>query len=213
MKKVAVMIYPYFSMQEISCLTDALKVFFNVDMDVFASSKEIIKSEDGFQVIANKTFDEFSLEEYNCLVLPGIWNPIPALFDEKNIEFLKSLKGKDILISSISSSPMLLAKAGLLDDVHFTSGVFDEVCQHLDFIPYQNIIHQPVVRDKNFITAIGFAYRDFAVETIKALGIDECEGGLFNGVTREYTEEELTFKMGEDHFKEFMNEYNNYMKK
>ena len=211
MKKIAVMIYPYFSMQEISTLTDGLKVYFDIDVDVFAASKEIIKSEDNFQVIANKTFDEFSAEEYECLVLPGILNPIPAVYDERNIDFLRSLKGKEILIAGISSAPMLLAKAGLFDDIHFTSGIWDEICQNLEYIPYKNIVHKPIVKDKNFITAIGFAYKEFAIEIIRTLGIDECKNGLFNGITREYTEEELTFKMGEENFKEFMEEYNRYM--
>lgn len=213
MKKIAVMIYPYFSMQEITFLTDGLKVYFDIDIEVIASSKEIIKSEDNFQVIAHKTFEEIKIEEYDCLILPGIYNPIPAVFDDKNITFLRSLKGKDILISSISSSPMLLAKAGLLDDVHFTCGIWDEICQNLDFIPYKNMIHKPLVKDKNVITAIGFAYKEFAIETIRSLGIDECENGLFNGITKEYTEEELIFKMGEDHFKEFIKEYNSYLEK
>lgn len=207
MKKIAVMIYPYFSMQEISCLTDGLKVYFDIDVDVFAASKEIIKSEDNFQVIANKTFEEFSPEEYCCLILPGIYNPLPALFEERNIEFLRSLKGKDILISAISSAPMLLAKAGLLENVQFTCGIFDEICRELDFIPYENIVYQPIIKDGNIITAIGFAFREFAEETIRALGISECPDGLFCGVLREYTEEELTVSMGEEHFSEFMEEY------
>ena len=210
MKKIAVMIYPYFSMQEISCLTDGLKVYFDIDVEVLASSKDIIKSEDNFQVIASKTFDEVDPEAYSCLILPGIWNPLPALFDEKNIAFLRSLKGKDILICAISSAPMLLAKAGLLEDIHFTCGIFDEICQALEFIPYKNIIYQPLVRDRNFITAIGFAFREFAVETIRVLGIDACENGLFSGVTRAYTEEELMVQMGEANFREFMEEYRGY---
>lgn len=213
MKKVAVMIYPYFSMQEISCLTDGLKVYYDIDVDVFAASKEIIKSEDNFQVVANKTFDEFEIEEYGCLILPGIWNPLPALFDEENIAFLRKLKGTNILIAAISSAPMLLAKAGLLENVRFTSGIFDEVCRFLDFIPYENITHQPITRDANVITAIGFAFREFAEETIRALGIDDCEKGLFQGITGTYTEKELTFCMGEDNFAEFMKEYEDYLKK
>lgn len=131
MKKIAVMIYPNFSMQEISCLTDGLKVYFDVDVEVFAASTEPVRTEDNFLVTAEHTFGEFDPEEYGCLILPGIYDPIPALFDERNIAFLRSLKGKNILISSISSSPMLLAKAGLLDDVRFTCGAFEEVCQAL----------------------------------------------------------------------------------
>ena len=212
MKKIAVMIYPYLSMQEISCLTDGLKVYFDIDVDVFASAKEMIQTEDNFQVIANKTFDEFDAGSYDCLVLPGIYDPLPALFDERNIAFLRGLKGKNILICAISSAPMLLAKAGLLEDVRFTSGIFDEICRTMDFIPYKNIVHQPIVKDGNFITAIGFAFREFAEETIRTLGIDECKNGLFRGIRREYSQEELTFRMGEAHYLEFMREYESYLK-
>lgn len=212
MKKIAVMIYPYFCMQEISCLTDGLKVYFDIDIDVFAASKEIIRSEDNFQVIANKTFEEFVPEEYGCVILPGIYDPMPALFDERNIEFLRSLKGKDVLISAISSAPMLLAKAGLLEDVKFTHGTFDEICRALDFIPYENIVHKPLVKDRNIITAIGFAFREFAEETIRSLGIDPLENGLFRGMERIWTEEELTFQMGEEHFREFMEELESFHK-
>ena len=210
MKKAAVMIYPYFSMQEISCLTDGLKVFYGIDVEVFAAEKEIIRSEDNFQVIANKTFADFSPEEYECLILPGIWNPMPALFDERNIAFLQKMKGTDILISAISSAPMLLAKAGLLENVKFTSGIFDEICRELPFIPYQNICHRPLVKDGNVITAVGFAFREFAEETIRALKLDDNPEGLFQGITREYSEEELTFHMEEAHFQEFLKEYQQY---
>lgn len=210
MKKIAVMIYPHFSMQEITFLTDGLKVYFDVDIEVFASSKDLIPTEDNFLVTAHKTFEEFDPENYGCLILPGILNPLPALFDEKNIEFLRRLKGKDILISSISSSPLLLARAGLLDDVKFTAGFWEEIGETLEFVPHRNLIHQPLVRDGNLITAMGFAYREFAIETIRTLGIDPCEKGLFNGVTREYTEDELVFRMGQENFREFMEEYNSY---
>lgn len=210
MKKIAVMIYPYFSMQEISCLTDGLAVYFDIEVDVFASTKEIIRSEDNFQIIANKTFAEFDAEEYSCLILPGIWNPLPALFDERNVEFLRRLKDSDILICAISSAPILLAKAGLLENVKFTSGIFDEICRELDFIPYENIVHKPMVKDKNMITAIGFAFREFAEETIRALGIDPLEGGLFRDMERDWSEEELTFRMGEKNFREFKAEYRQY---
>ena len=213
MKKIAVMIYPNFSMQEITFLTDGLKVYFDIDVDVFAASKDIIRTEDGFQIIAGKTFEEFNPEEYACLILPGIYDPFPALFDGRNIRFLESLKDREMLICAISSAPMLLAKAGLVERVRFTSGIFDEICRALDFIPYGNILRKPLVRDGNILTAMGFAFREFAEETIRALGIDECENGIFTGVTREYTPEELTFSIGEEGFREIMEEYQTYLEK
>lgn len=209
-KKSAVMIYPYFSLQEITCLTSCLKIWYDREIDIFASSKEIVRSEEGFQVIADKTFDEFDANDYNCIILPGIINPLPALFDEENIKFLSKLAGVDIVIASISSSPLLLAKAGLLKNRKFTCGVFDEVIQYCDFIPAYNVVHVPILKDQNVITAIGFAFREFAVEVLHAIGI-ECNDNILDSVTREYSEEELTFKMGEENFKEFLDEYNNYL--
>lgn len=208
-QKAAVMIYPFFSLQEITCLTSCLTLWYEYKLDIFASSKDSVKSEDGFTVTANKTFDEFDADDYECLILPGIINPIPALLDEKNIKFLESLKEKNIIIAAISSSPLLLAKSGLLDENKFTSGLFNEILYHFDFIPKQNIVYKPIVYDENIITGIGFAFKEFAVEVIRALGI-ECADDIFAGVKREYKEGELDFKMGEENFKEFLTEYNNY---
>ena len=208
-KKTAVMIYPYFSLQEITCLTSALALWYEREIDVFAATKDIITSEDGFQVIAGKTFDEFEAADYDCLILPGIINPIPALFEQRNIEFLHGLRDKDLLIASISSSPLLLAKAGLLEHRRFTSGVFDEMLRYLDFVPLQNVMHTPVCKDGNIITAIGFAFREFAVQVLRALGL-KCSDDILKGVEKEYTEEELTFQMGEENFKEFLEEYAKY---
>ncbi len=191
-------------------MTAALKIYFEIELDVYASTKEIILSEEGFQCLANKELSEFKAEDYFCLILPGILMPMPALFDQRNIDFLRSLKDKELLIAAISSAPMLLAKAGLLEDVKFTSGIWDEIARGLDFIPYKNICHKPLVKDKNIITAIGFAFREFAEEVIRTAGISECEKGLFRGVVKEYTEEELTYRMGEENFALFMREYQKY---
>lgn len=207
--KIAVLIYPGFSMQEISCLTDALALWYQKEVDVFASSNNLIKTEDGFQIAANKTLDEFTADDYECLIMPGTVNPLLALFDEEVIRFLQGLKGRDIIIAGISCSPLLLAKAGLLADVKYTGGMWDEFSRVFDFIPCENNLHQPVVRDRNIITAIGFAFREFAIETIRALGLS-CEDHLFAPVKREYTREELTFKMGEDNFTEFLEEFKQY---
>ena len=117
MKKIAVLIYPNFSLYEITCLTEAM-MWFEQKVDIFASSQLPIRSEDGFQIIADKTLDKFSSEDYSCIILPGMMIPFDALFDPKLIDFLCQLKGKNILIGAISAAPMLLAKAELLDDVH-----------------------------------------------------------------------------------------------
>lgn len=192
LKRAAVMIYPEFSLQEITCLT-SLFLFNEKGMDVFASEIKPFRSEDGFNVVPNKLFSEFNHGDYDVLILPGIWDFKEAIENEKNIEFLKSLKGnKDLTIAAISSAPILLAKAGLLDNTNYTAGLFEEAHEMFLFLKRENRVRKPVVIDKNIITAIGFAFREFAVAVAKQIGI-KCTDKIYQGVTKEYTPEELTY--------------------
>ena len=63
MKKIAVVIYPYFSLQEITTLTSCLKLWFDKEIDFLGSELIIYKSEEGFQVTPTKTFNEVNLED------------------------------------------------------------------------------------------------------------------------------------------------------
>ena len=212
MKKIAVVIYPYFSLQEITTLTSALKIWFNKDIDFLGSKMNIYESEEGFRVMPSKIFSDVNIDDYSCIIFPGIINPMPALFDEELIDFTSKLKNRDILIASISSSPLLLAKAGVLDEVKFTAGFFMQMADIFDFINKKNFIHQPVVKDKNVITAIGFAFREFAQSVLNELGLDVGETFMYP-VTKKYSEEELTFYFEDADYKEFLQELQQYENK
>lgn len=193
MKKAAVIVYPLFSMQEISCLTELFK-FADKELCVFGASLDPVMSEDGFRILPEKTFQEFEREAFDCLVLPGIWDPYEVSLDERIIDFLRQFQEDPILIASISSSPMLLAKAGLLKNRKFIHGFFEEMFDEFDYLKevYDQIERKPVVYDQHLITAVGFAFREFAVEVLRALGMP-CPDRVFSGITKEYTPEELTF--------------------
>ena len=213
-KKTAVMIYPFCSLQEITCLTSCLALWYDREMDVFASTKEIVRSEDGFHLVANKTFDEFVADDYDCLILPGILNMMPALFDAENIAFLSRLKDSDIIIAAICSAPLLLAKAGLLTDRRFCCSVYAEMLAYFDFVPKQNVVYAPTHVDGNIVTAVGFAFREFAVQVMRALGL-ACEDDILQGVNqayvpKQYAEEELIHRMDEEDFRFFLEEYSKY---
>jgi 4-methyl-5(b-hydroxyethyl)-thiazole monophosphate biosynthesis len=211
MKKIAVVIYPNFSLQEITTLTSCLKIWFGKDIDYLGSELNIFESEEGFQVTPTKTFNDVNLDDYGCIILPGIINPLPALYDNILINFLSELKNREILIASISSSPLLLAKAGLLDEAKFTSGIFMQIVDVFPFIKKENFIHQPVVKDKNIITAIGFAFREFAQIVLTELGLDVGESFMLP-VTREYSEDELTYYWEDNDYQEFLEELKEYQK-
>ncbi len=204
-KRYAVLIYPDFSLQEITCLTSALTVWFGEGIDVLASERKPYNSEDGFSVTPTKTVDQSDLSEYACVILPGAVNPLPALFDEKLIAFLRRGKGTDTLFAAISSSPALLSKAGVLDGKNFTAGYFMQFADAFPFIDKTRFVHRPVVEDGNVITAIGMFFREFAQAVLNRLGYDVGER-FMDTSGAEYTEEELTFRWSDEDYREFLEE-------
>ena len=210
--KYAVLIYPDFSLQEITCLTSALTVWFGESIDILASESKPYFSEDGFSVTPTKTVDQSDPSEYACVILPGAVNPLPALFDEKLIGFLRRGKGTDTLFAAISSSPALLCKAGLLDGKDFTAGFFVQFAETFPFIDTNHFVHRPVVEEGNVITAIGMFFREFAQTVLNRLGYDVGEHFMDTSGPA-YTEDELTFRWSDEDYQEFLDELKEFTDK
>lgn len=199
MKKVLCIIYPNFSLYEITTLTSTLALSFGVTIDYVASEHSIVISEDGLPCQPTKTLDQIRIEEYSCVILPGMVNIGPALQDEKLISFLRDLGERDILIVAISSAPLLLAKAGLLKDTKFTGGIWQNFFDYFEFLPRENFQPKVLVQDKQIITAIGFAHREFARKVILSLGLAENTDNYFKE-QNEYTEEDLIYTLSDQEF-------------
>ena len=73
MKKTAVMIYRAFCMQEISCLTDWL-VGLGKPMIVCAADHQPVKTEEGFTVLPEFSYDEVDLLSLIHISL-RMWKP------------------------------------------------------------------------------------------------------------------------------------------
>ena len=199
MKKVLCLIYPNFSLYEITALTSTLALSFDVTIDYAASDHSVVVSEDGLPCQPTKTLDQIRIEEYSCVILPGMVNIGPALQDEKLISFLKDLGEQDILIAAISSAPLLLAKAGLLKDTKFTGGIWQNFFDYFEFLPRENFQPKLVVQDKQIITAIGFAHQEFARKVILSLGLAENTDNYFKE-QNEYAAEDLIFTLSDQEF-------------
>ena len=199
MKKVLCIIYPNFSLYEITALTSTLALSFDVTIDYVASDHSMVVSEDGLLCQPTKTLDQICIEEYSCVILPGMVNIGPALQDEKLISFLKDLGEQDILIAAISSAPLLLAKAGLLNDTKFTGGIWQNFFDYFEFLSRENFQPKVVVQDKQIITAIGFAHQEFARKVILSLGLAENTDNYFKE-RNDYSEEDLIFTLSDQEF-------------
>lgn len=207
-KKALVIIYESMSISEITLLTNYLTIYQpSIEdewiIDTVGEHLKPYKTEDQFQIIPTKKYTDIDFNDYKIIILPGIIMPFEIFAEDVHSDFLKPLKTMKNrpLIASISSSPALLAKAGILDGVKFTSGLFEETLNDLDYIQKENIVRQPIVTDEKhgIITAIGFAYKEFAIECARLLGFNISEK-IFSGVRKEppYTEEELTFYMNKE---------------
>ena len=199
MKKVLCIIYPNFSLYEITALTSTLALSFDVTIDYVASDHSMVVSEDGLLCQPTKTLDQICIEEYSCVILPGMVNIGPALQDEKLISFLKDLGEQDIIIAAISSAPLLLAKAGLLKDTKFTGGIWQNFFDYFEFLPRENFQPKVLVQDKQIITAIGFAHQEFARKVILSLGLAENTDNYFKE-RNDYSEEDLIFTLSDQEF-------------
>lgn len=209
MRRFAVMLYPDFSLQEITCLTSALTVWFGEEIDFIASESKEYRSEEGLRVLPTKSTADAKITDYDCVILPGTINPLPALFDEKLIEFLKNGINSGVVFAAISSAPILLSKAGILNGKKFTSGYFMQMADTFPFVEKDNFVHKGVVEDGNVITGIGMFFREFAETVLKRFDYDIGEN-FMRYTPEEFSEDELTFYWSEDEYREFLEELKEY---
>ena len=210
-KNHAVVIYPDFSLQEITCLTSCLAVWFEEKIDVIASEMKPYVSEEGFQITPSRTVDQVQPSDYACIILPGTINPLPALYDDRLIDFLRKGKDAGTLFAAISSAPILLSKAGILGGKDFTAGYFMQMAEAFSFIDKSHFVHRPVVESGNVITAIGMFFREFAQQVLLKMGYDVGDN-FMAPADRIYSEEELTFYWTEEEYSEFLEELKQFTK-
>ena len=201
MKKALCIIYPNFSIYEVVGLTSTLALSFGIEIDYVGSDRNVIRSEDGLACQPTRTLDKVVIEDYSCVILPGMINIASALHDEKLISFLRSLNQQEILIAAISSAPILLAKAGLLKDTKFTGGIWQNFFDYFEFLPRENFKAKAVLQDNNIITAVGFAHQEFARKVLLSLGLVGNADNYFKE-RNQYSEEELIFNLSEEEFAE-----------
>ena len=209
MRKFAVILYPDFSLQEITCLTSALSVWYGEKVDFLASENKEYYSEEGLRVLPAKVLSDVRITDYSGIILPGSVNPLPALYDDRLIDFLKSGIHANVVFAAISSAPLLLAKAGILKGRKFTAGFFMQMTEVFSFIEKENFVHKGIVQDGNVITGIGMFFREFAAAVLQRFGY-EIKENFMREYPEDYTDEELTFYWSPNEYDEFLKELKMY---
>ena len=176
MKKTAVLIYPNFSEYE---LTTALSVLMQggKPLSIISIDREPVKGEAGLTVMADLTIDQVNYDEYDSLLLTGCMDIFNVLTNASYTDFIQNISMQDnIIIASISSSPALLAKAGLLKNKNYTVGLVEEARKLSGLFEDANYIDELVVQDGNLITARGSAFIEFGTLFGQSLNLKFEEG-------------------------------------
>ncbi|MEH7443501.1 DJ-1/PfpI family protein [Bacillus sp. JJ1122] len=170
MKKTAVLLYPQFSEYELSV---ALSILMQGEKPVKTVSldKSPIKGESGLTCIPDMSFEDLNLDEIDSLLLPGCMDIFSLENKEKYSEFVKQASKGELVIASISSSPMLLAEAGVLVGRKYTVGLMKESMEESGVFEMENYSDELVVQDGNIITARGRGFIRFGCCLGNALGL------------------------------------------
>lgn len=188
--KVALVVYPQFSFQEIATLSGLFRWYFDSPTVVFSKDLKPVLSEEGFRLLPEKTYEQFSVDDYDCLILPGCSDMRESVGDEQLTRFLRQFhQHPDFVIGAICAGPLYLARAGLLEGKKFTSSLFVEMIERFSFIEAENMVYAPIVEDGNIITATGDAYREFAIAVARRLGY-ECSDNAYAGVPDDWKPED-----------------------
>lgn len=206
-KKIALLVYPEFSLQEVTNLMYLFRWNYDTLTDVIYTEKEPVKSEEGIGVMPVKTCDEFSVEDYDCLILPGCSDTRMALRNVKLKQFLETLRDRaEFPIGAICAGPLFLAQAGLLRGKKYTDSLFVEMREMFPFIEEENFVPMPVVEDGNVITANGSAFNDFAVHMARKLGY-ECSDRILSGYIEDWKQEDYYVHLSQEDLAEIKNEF------
>lgn len=210
-KRIAVLVYPYFSLQEVSNLMWLFRWYYDTMSEVVYTEKEAVMSEEGVFVYPQKTCDEFRIEDYDCLILPGCSDTRQAIRNRKLKSFLERfLNNENFVIGAICSGPMFLAQAGLLKGKKYTDSLFVEMREQFAFIEEDNFMAAPVVEDGNIITAGGSAFNDFAVHVVRKLGY-ECPDKILSGYMDNWKKQDYMHHLSKDELQEFQEEFHEFL--
>lgn len=173
MKRIFVFIYDDMADFEITFITHLLGTDLGMEIVTISYEDKLIRSKSGIIYKPSKLIKDVLKEDAEGLIIPGGWN---GEIRPELIDLIQSINSKGKLLGAICAGPRFLAKAGVLDNVNYTTSIVNWTEAHKknfmedDPFPRQNFILDRVIRDGNIITAQGNAFIDFAIEIVDWFG-------------------------------------------
>ena len=184
MLKTAILLFDLFSNYELSVALSVLAQG-GKEFDVFCLHEEAV-SEEGLRVKRSKSLPELAIAHYDSLLLPGCMDPSGIIGDARIHDFLRNFQLSEHIVASISSSPLLLLKAGLLDGKKYVAGAIKKELLKEGFFTMEQMngmrdvtelknedgTETSCFADGNLLTAAGFAFIQFGIDFGKMLKLE-----------------------------------------
>lgn len=176
MAKVLCYIYEGMADFEITLLLHRLRNTGNREIISISENMDPITAQSGLHYFPDKRIcDIAGIDEYEALIIPG--GPINPCQNEI-CPIICKMNEKNKLIAAICFAPQFLGYAGLLKSYRYTTSCSVEKILSLgctDPFYRPNYVDVRCIKDRNVITAKGYAFVDFAMEVCDALHIFENE--------------------------------------
>ena len=177
MSNILVILADGFEEAEAIVTIDVLRrLKFNVCVTSLNEGLEVLSIHE-IKIIADKKLSDCKNEKFDAIVLPG---GMPGASNLKNsddvIQIVQKAHTENAFVCAICAAPIVLSKAGILDDTKFTA--YPGFERYFKTLPSSSM----VVKDKNIITAKGpGAAFGFALEIANALGenTSQLEDAMF----------------------------------
>ena len=183
MKKTAVLIYDSFCNFEFSVLMEIFAIN-NKSVTIFAKETFPLKSEEGLTILPDKKISELNINEYDSLILTGALDIRKTVEDVQILEFIRKFHENFCVIGAISIAPVLLLKAGILENKKFMAGANKEELYEEGFEReslekmtdwnenLKNPISEGYIKEGNIITSVSYNFIEWSIAVAEELGLN-----------------------------------------
>lgn len=178
--KILVFIFDDMTDFEVTFAMHLLSTESNKEIITISYDDKVIRGKSGLSYIPSKKISDLSFDDIDGLIIPGGW------YGDNRPELTTLIQGLNkrgkLLAGICGAGTVLLAKAGVLNNVKYTTPVITwgnkhkEIFGETDPFPRENFHLDRFVRDNNIITAQGLAFIDFAIEICDWFNLFEKNG-------------------------------------
>lgn len=178
MKRLLAVVADGFEETELIAVVDCMRRL-NVDVTIAGLSSCELKGAHNISMQADKLLDDLKPEDFDGIFLPGGLPGATTLYDSVEVGcWIAEMNRAGKLICAICAAPIVLAKAGLLENRKFT--MYPGFDQYLNGAKYTSA---PAELDGNVVTGKGpGAVFAFAGKVAEALGLKAQCAELFKGM-------------------------------